>query len=96
MTPRAFAEHVGITRSVAYQVLNGNYWKGIPRPEGFLYPWPESHNPVVVYQRRKEAYVTAYALFVAEKWTYRQLARHLGIPTQTAWDLVQRLRKEPT
>ena len=94
MTPRIFAEHIGTSRSVAYKILLGDYWKATPRPEGFLYPWPEAQNPVVISQRRKEAYADGYKRFEEGKWTYRKLAYYLGIPTQTAWDVVQRKRKQ--
>lgn len=40
MTPLECAEHIGVTRAQIYAIFAGREWKNIPRPEGFVYPFP--------------------------------------------------------
>jgi len=96
MTPMQFAEHVGVSRSGAYAILSGSKWSNIPRPAAFQYPWPENTSPTVLHRQRRLAYCAAVQKFEEEQWTYRQLAAHLGVPLQTAYDAVQRERKLKT
>lgn len=37
-----FAAHLGVKQVTGHQILTGNTWKHIPRPEGFAYPWPDA------------------------------------------------------
>lgn len=96
MNAKEFADHVGVSRSTAYQILQGRRWTRVPRPEGFQHPWPDNRSPSVLHERRRKAYEEGYRRFVEEDWSYRRLSRHLGIPLQTTWDMVQRLRKTNT
>lgn len=87
MTPRQFAEHVGIGYSGAVAVLAGKIWRDTPRPEGFRYPWPErSYQSTAIKQRYSRAEVDeALALKAKEKWSYRTLATHMGVSHCTAY-----------
>ena len=41
MTVEDFALHVGCSLPTALRVLRGGGWKRVPRPAGFVYPWPK-------------------------------------------------------
>ena len=90
MSPKTFAEHVGIGMSHAYEVLAGKAWRDVPRPEGFEYPWPEMKSTHRVFAEREEMYRNGVRLWAENKWSYRQLARYMNVPAYTAWTVVQR------
>jgi hypothetical protein len=37
-----FAEELGVKQVTAHLILQGKNWKHVPRPEGFIYPWPDN------------------------------------------------------
>ena len=37
-----FAKHLGIKQITADAILKGRNRKGVPRPDGFMYPWPDA------------------------------------------------------
>jgi hypothetical protein len=37
-----FARHLGIKQVTAHAILSGSNRKNVPRPEGFVYPWPDA------------------------------------------------------
>lgn len=96
MTPAQFAEHIGLTVDSAYWILSGEGWKNTERPEGFVYPWPERADlsPPARFRRRQTTYVDAYERMTAEGWSYRDLAKHLGVSTSSAHDIVGRLEQK--
>lgn len=87
MTPKQFAEHIGTSYSGAVAVLCGKIWKDAPRPDGFLYPWPEqSYKSTAIKQRyTREEVNEALALKAKEKWSYRTLAAFMGVSNCTAY-----------
>ena len=81
MTPRQFANHIGYSYSGAITILLGRMWPETPRPEGFMHPWPEraAQSVALLHRYTREDIIKALALKEAEGWSYRQLARYMGV-----------------
>jgi hypothetical protein len=78
MSPQEFAEYVGIGRSHAYAILIGKDWPSIPRPEGYVYPFPS-------YVRRDDAWrEAALRDYVDARMTVFQFAERIGVRPRTA------------
>ena len=93
MSPKQFAEHVGVGLAHVYEILLGRAWRHIPRPEGFAYPWPERRSPGVrgSILRRMARYDASVARFEAEQWNFTQLAAHLNMSKSSAQRIVRRV-----
>jgi plasmid maintenance system antidote protein VapI len=74
MTPKQFAEYLGVTRAQVYAIFAGRTWKRIPRPQGFVYPFPA--NPQEKEMLWREDCLQDY---VRERMTPKQFAQHIGI-----------------
>jgi hypothetical protein len=37
-----FSRFLGVNQLTGHMILKGKNWKHVPRPEGFIYPWPDS------------------------------------------------------
>lgn len=95
MTAREFSEHTGIDINSCYRILSGETWIKTPRPEGFMYPWPEHAES---YKRCNDA--SRYPHFVAvlkqateEKWSVRKTAQAMGVSSSSISKVKQRLRE---
>ncbi len=75
MTPLEFANYVGVTRAQVYAIFAGREWKSIPRPDGFVYPFPASDK-----RREQELLWQEDCLkdYVREKMTALQFSQHIG------------------
>jgi hypothetical protein len=78
MTPQDFAEYVGVCQDHALAILRGRGWPTIPRPEGYVFPFPS-------YGRR-DAKWRAERLqeYVDRRMTVEQFAEHIGMKIITA------------
>jgi predicted DNA-binding protein YlxM (UPF0122 family) len=92
MTAGEFAEHVGCSRDAAYGILSGKNWKTIPRPDGFMYPWPEheERSSKRISKSRKALYAEGMRLYRENAWSRQELAEHLGVAMTTVRDLLKR------
>mgnify|MGYP003338887982 CR=1 FL=1 len=90
MTPKQFAAHVGVTQTQAYNILRGQSWRDIGRPDGFKFPWKPQKTHRQICTERTEIYREGVRLWAENGWTFRQLAEHMGVPAYTAWTAVQR------
>jgi len=81
MTPLEFAQYVGITRAQVYAIFAGREWKSIPRPEGFVYPFPAK-----AIRKEEETRWRTECLsdYVREKMSTKQFAAHLGVTVNNA------------
>ena len=86
MTPQQFAEHVGVTRAQVYAIFAGREWRTVPRPEGFVYPFP--YQPV---QNRSDDAWKAECLvdYVRERMTPQEFAEHCGFRLSNAYLILQ-------
>lgn len=75
MTPLEFAKYVGITRAQVYAIFAGREWKSIPRPEGFVYPFPANEKKKLQEALWQEECLNDY---VREKMSPEQFAEHVG------------------
>jgi transposase len=93
MSPKQFAAHVGISLNYAYEILQGNRWVQIPRPEDFEYPWPERLNvgSRSSFRRRQEEYVAAITEMRAKNLSKHEVAQRLGVAPQTIRNIANRL-----
>lgn len=85
-----FARAAGISRPMAWQVLTGKGWVNVPRPEGFIYPWPQREK-LSRHHLRKHTIETAeraLRLYTLRGWTLVQLARHLDVSIPAARNIV--------
>jgi hypothetical protein len=96
MTPRQFADYVGISITGAYEILQGNRWIQIPRPEGFEYPWPERRNlgSRGSFQRRQAEYIAAITDMRTHNLSKQEVAERLGVVPQTVDSIIKLLIKK--
>ena len=75
MTPLEFAHYVGVTRAQVYAIFAGREWKSIPRPEGFVYPFPTSAK-----KKNEELLWQADCLkdYVRDRMSALQFSQHIG------------------
>lgn len=88
MTAAQFAHRARISRDTARLVLNGHAWREVPRPDGFEYPWPEAKSRSNKRKFTTKTVEEALRLHHVNKWSNRQLARHLGIGINTARNMI--------
>jgi hypothetical protein len=85
MLPETFAAHVGCTVWHAYVILSGKAWPSIPRPDGFVYPWPErAHLGRLGFRRKAREYERALERMPPEQRTPAMLRRNLDVSLHTA------------
>jgi len=94
MTPHQFGEHIGMSNSRVYSILLGKAWRSVPRPEGFVHPWPERANlgSRNTFKRRVHEYDEAVRLRDENGWTMIQLAEYLGVGKGSGSDIVRRVK----
>jgi len=95
MTAKEFAEHTGLDINQCYRILSGETWIKTPRPEGFMYPWPEHVN---ANKRCNDVscdphFVAVLQQASAEKWGVRKTARMMGVSTNSVEKVKRRLRE---
>ena len=85
LTPRQCAEYIGVTRAMVYAIFAGREWKAIPRPEGFVYPFPG-----VLRQEPKPTTEKAHYLaeYVRLRQTPAEFAEMLGIKIPSAYRIL--------
>lgn len=93
MTPKAFAEHTGYGVTNCYLILMGQAWKHIPRPEGFMYPWPERENlgSRGRFRRRQVEYIAVITEMREKGLSKREVAERLRVSYSTVREIIQRL-----
>jgi hypothetical protein len=96
MTPQEFADHTGYALTNVYRILMGVSWKDTPRPEGFMYPWPERANlgSRGSFRRRQDEYVAAITAMRTEGLTKHEVAERLKLSYQTVDDIIRRLTRK--
>jgi hypothetical protein len=94
MSPKQFAEHIGVGLGHVYEILLGRTWRHIPRPEGFVYPWPErghaGHRGSI--EQRMVRYAEGVERFESEAWDMKQLAEHLKVSKSSAHRILRSVR----
>ncbi len=82
MSPKEFADHIGVGVDAAYSILAGKGWLRARRPEDFCYPW--TGNKRKVYRTFSQTEIQrALALREANKWSNRTLAKNIGVHYST-------------
>jgi hypothetical protein len=81
LSPLECAEHIGVTRAMMYAIFRGREWKHIPRPEGFVYPFP---GQVALHKAQAEWRVSVLVDYVRERMTIHEFAEHIGSRPRTA------------
>jgi hypothetical protein len=96
MSPQQFAEHCGLRLNNVYAILWGKSWKNTPRPDGFLYPWPEREalGSRSRFRRRQDDYIAAIKAMRAENLSKHEVAARLKVSYQTVDDIVRRLTRK--
>ena len=94
MTPQEFAEHTGLDRNACYRILSGEQWIRTPRPDGFMYPWPEhaEGHKRVNDSSRYPHFVDVLTQADAEKWSIRKTSKALGVAPSSIPTVKRRLR----
>lgn len=95
MTAKEFAEHTGLPLNNVYRILAGEQWTKTPRPEGFMYPWPEhaSDHKRCIDTSRYPHFVDVLAQAEAEKWSVRKTSKALGVAPSSIPTVKRRLRE---
>lgn len=95
MTAKEFAEHTGLPLNNVYRILAGEQWTKTPRPEGFMYPWPEhaSDHKRCVDTSRYPHFVDCLVRGAAEKWGVRKLTKEMGISPSSLPGVKRRLQE---
>lgn len=79
MTPLQFARYAGVTRAQVYAIMAGREWKRVPRPIGFVYPFPNAK------QREDEAWKAECLVdYVNDRMSLEDFALHVGCSLPTA------------
>lgn len=95
MSAKEFAEHTGVDINSVYRILCGEQWLNTPRPEGFIYPWPE--HAKASRKRLDESKFPFYADVMkrakAESWGVRKTANTMGIGVATLVTVKRKLRE---
>jgi plasmid maintenance system antidote protein VapI len=82
LSPLECAQYIGVTRAQIYAIMAGREWKSIPRPEGFVYPFPaHAKQKKELTNAQKTEYIADY---VRQRMSLRQFAEHIGLSTATA------------
>ena len=84
MSPKDFADHIGVTVTQAYRILCGRAWKDIPRPEGFEHPWTDQDRRADLIEQHP-LYRKGLQLFKDLRWTHHQLGLYLGVSADAAY-----------
>ena len=84
MTPKDFAEHIGVSLTTAHRILSGRGWQDVPRPDGFEHPWPKQDRRADLIEQHP-LYQKGLQLFKDLRWTHHQLGLYLGVSAEVAY-----------
>lgn len=79
-----FAREAKIGYRQATKILLGRQWPSIPRPEGFVYPFPEHFKGNGRRRLTAEQVAEGLALFWLQGWCIQRLADHWSIQRHSA------------
>lgn len=88
-TVRECAEHIGVSKAQMYDILLGHSWVLVPRPAGWVYPFPrvaEAKAKRRTIQREKQAYYLNE--YVRKRMGLTTFARTVGVARFTAWTIL--------
>lgn len=86
LTPLECAQYIGVTRAQIYAIFAGREWKSIPRPEGFVYPFPSLPKPRKLTADDKAAYLRRY---VEDHQTPDEFAAMVGVNRESAYHVLK-------
>ena len=78
---RSFADEIGLSTDQAGCILRGKARRDVPRPPGFMYPWPETKRRRVSAEQLAEA----YRRYQTEHLSIRAFSRLLGVTQYAGW-----------
>lgn len=92
-----FAKFLGISQITAHSILSGRTRKGVGRPEGFQYPWPDArvrgrrcgskHHATSLTEQDIEAAFSG--VMAGQIGSVRELGEHLGLSKSATYALVK-------
>jgi hypothetical protein len=82
-TYKQFAEFLGVSPSSGSRILRGDLWPHIPRPVGFVYPWPEQLDQSRLIPRAKVE--EAFRRYKDENWALMDFVSFLNVTPVTGY-----------